>query len=319
MNNTAFVFPGQATHYVGMGKEIAETYREAMEIYDWACDLTGVDIKRLCFEGPEEIQRLTENNQPIIHTTSLAILNVLEKRYGLGGDATAGFSLGQYTALVYAGSLEFKDTVSLVKQRGIYMQNAVPVGKGKMLAILGLDREEIYKIVEECLPLGHIEPSNFNCPGQTIVAGYNAPVDKAAEMAAQRGAKTTYLAVSGPFHTVLLTEAGNQLAREFELRNIEAKSPKIRYADNVTGKFETENINELLRQHVFSPVRWEESMDTMLEAGIDTFIEVGSQNFITNLNIRCAEKHGIKANCINVRDLETLDNLLRFVEKQKLA
>jgi [acyl-carrier-protein] S-malonyltransferase len=318
VKNTAFVFPGQATHYVGMGKEIAEAHKEAMEIYDLACDLTGVDIKKLCFEGPEEVQRLTENNQPIIHTTSLAILNVLEKKYGLSADTTAGFSLGQYSALVYAGSLQFKDTVSLVKQRGIFMQNAVPVGKGKMVALLGLDREEIYKIVEECLPLGHIEPSNFNCPGQTIVAGYNAPVEKAAELAVERGGKASFLAVSGPFHTVLLKEAGKQLVKEIERRNIEVKDPKKRYVDNVTGKFETSNLKELLGQHVYKPVRWEDSMDTMLEAGIDTFIEIGSQNFITNLNIRCAEKHGIKANCINVRDLETLDNLLRFIDKQKI-
>jgi len=318
VKNTAFVFPGQATHYVGMGKDIAEAHKEAMEVYDEACDLTGVDIKKLCFEGPEEVQRLTENNQPIIHTTSLAILNVLERKYGLSADTTAGFSLGQYTALVYAGTFQFKDTVSLVKKRGIFMQNAVPVGLGKMVAILGLDREEINDIVTECLPLGHIEPSNFNCPGQTIVAGYNAPIDKAAEIAVKRGAKTVFLPVSGPFHTALLKEAGTQLVEEIESRNIEVKDPVKRYADNFTGKFETTGIKELLRQHVYSAVRWEETMDTMLTAGIDTFIEIGSQSFITNLNVRCAEKHGIEANCINIRDLESLDNLLRFIDKQKV-
>jgi len=143
LKNTAFVFPGQATHYVGMGKEIHDNFPAAKQFYQQACDLTGVVIRKLCFEGPEETQRLTENNQPIIHTTSLAINEVLQKEYGLEANVTAGFSLGQYSALVYAGSLEFKDTVDLVKKRGFYMQEAVPVGLGKMVAILGLDDDTL--------------------------------------------------------------------------------------------------------------------------------------------------------------------------------
>lgn len=316
MKNVAFVFPGQATHYVGMGQELAKRYKEADEMYQMANDITGTDIRKLCFEGPEEELVKTENSQPTIHTTSLAILKVVEK-YGISGEVTAGFSLGQYSALVYAGALKFEDSVKLVKIRGRLMQDAVPQGLGKMCWITGLTREEVEQIVEDSKHVGHIQVSNYNCPGQYIVAGYNAPVEYAQKLALERGAKgADYLRVSGPFHTSLLYDAGVKLLEE--LNKVEVKNPSIAYVDNVTGTYfkpETDNLKELLKEHVYKAVMWEDSVDAMLNAGVDTFIELGSKNILTNLNIRCAEKHNKKVRCFNVRDVETLENMLRALEK----
>jgi len=211
MSKIAFVFPGQGTHYVGMGMELADRYPEASAVFDRANEVMGMDIRRLCREGPESELVKTENSQPTIHTTALAILKVVEK-YGFSATVTAGFSLGEYAALVYAGVFQFEDTVKLVKQRGIFMQNAVPQGLGKMCWLTGLSREVVQQIVEESKDLGLIECSNFNCPNQIIVAGYAAAVEKAAALATARGATAaTFLKVSGPFHTSLLKGAGQQL------------------------------------------------------------------------------------------------------------
>lgn len=311
MKNIAFVFPGQGTHYVGMGMEIAKRYKEANDVYELANETMGINIRKLCFEGPEEMLVKTENSQPTIHTTSIAILKVLEK-YGLTSDVTAGFSLGEYSALVYAGALKFEDTVKLVRKRGLFMESAVPNNTGKMCAIVGLSREKVFEIVDDSKHLGHIEPSNFNCPGQIIVAGHNAAVDKAAELANERGAKSTYfLNVSGPFHTMLLEGAGINL--RLELDKIEVQNPKMSYVDNVTGKFFTEkdDLKELLKQHVYKPVMWEDSVASMLNKGVDTFIEIGPSSVLTPFNERTAKKLNKKVRCYNVEDIASLENLLR--------
>ena len=210
MSKLAFVFPGQGTHYVGMGMELADRYPEASAVFEQANEVMGMDIRRLCREGPESELVKTENSQPTIHTTALALLKVVEK-YGFQADVTAGFSLGEYAALVYAGVFRFEDTVKLVKQRGMFMQNAVPQGVGKMCWITGLSRETVQQIVDESQDQGLIECSNFNCPNQIIVAGLAAAVEKAAALAEAKGAQTTFLKVSGPFHTSLLKGAGQQL------------------------------------------------------------------------------------------------------------
>lgn len=317
MKNTAFVFPGQGTHYAGMGKQITAVYKEAAEIYELANDTIGIDIRKLCFEGPDSELIKTEIAQPAIHTTSIAILKVIQKRYGLDGDVTAGFSLGQYSALVYGGALKFEDTVKLVKTRGMLMQSAVPIGKGKMVGIVGLGREEIFKIVEECKRIGHIEPSNFNCPGQIIVAGYNAPIKKAAKLALEKGAKAAnFLAVSGPFHTMLLLEAGNKL--RVELDNISMNNPCMNYVDNVVGRYFTEqdDLKKLLKEHVYKPVMWEDSVNAMLDNGVDTFIEIGPKTVLNGFNKRCAEEKGVNVCCYNVEDVSTLENLLKQLDKK---
>ena len=316
MSKIAFVFPGQGTHYVGMGMELADRYPEASAVFEQANEVMGMDIRRLCREGPESELVKTENSQPTIHTTALALLKVVEK-YGFQADVTAGFSLGEYAALVYAGVFRFEDTVKLVKQRGMFMQNAVPQGVGKMCWITGLSRETVQQIVDESQDQGLIECSNFNCPNQIIVAGLAAAVEKAAALAEAKGAQTTFLKVSGPFHTSLLKGAGQQLHEL--LKNVPMAAMTKKVVSNVTAKYFTEkdDIRRLLDEHVFKAVMWEDSVNTMLDDGVDTFIEIGPKHLLTTFNQKTAESRGIPACCLNVENVETLENFLRVMETRK--
>ena len=316
MSKIAFVFPGQGTHYVGMGMELADRYPEASAVFEQANAVMGMDIRRLCREGPESELVKTENSQPTIHTTALALLKVVEK-YGFQADVTAGFSLGEYAALVYAGVFRFEDTVKLVKQRGMFMQNAVPQGVGKMCWITGLSRETVQQIVDESQDQGLIECSNFNCPNQIIVAGLAAAVEKAAALAEAKGAQTTFLKVSGPFHTSLLKGAGQQLHELLNKTPMAAMTKKV--VSNVTAKYFTEkdDIRRLLDEHVSKAVLWEDSVNTMLDDGVDTFIEIGPKHLLTTFNQKTAESRGIPACCLNVENVETLENFLRVMETRK--
>ena len=316
MSKIAFVFPGQGTHYVGMGMELADRYPEASAVFEQANAVMGMDIRRLCREGPESELVKTENSQPTIHTTALALLKVVEK-YGFQADVTAGFSLGEYAALVYAGVFRFEDTVKLVKQRGMFMQNAVPQGVGKMCWITGLSRETVQEIVDESQDQGLIECSNFNCPNQIIVAGHAAAVEKAAALAEAKGAQTTFLKVSGPFHTSLLKGAGQQLHELLNKTPMAAMTKKV--VSNVTAKYFTEkdDIRRLLDEHVSKAVLWEDSVNTMLDDGVDTFIEIGPKHLLTTFNQKTAESRGIPACCLNVENVETLENFLRVMETRK--
>lgn len=315
MSKFAFVFPGQGTHYVGMGMELADRYPAAAAVFDQANEVLGMDIRRLCREGPEAELLKTENAQPAIHTTTLAILKVVQA-HGLTADVTAGFSLGEYAALVFAGVLRFEDSVKLVQQRGLLMQNAVPQGLGKMCWITGLDRPTVQSIVDAAKDQGLIECSNFNCPNQIIVAGYAAAVEKAAELASQRGATaTTFLNVSGPFHTSLLKGAGQQL--HALMRTVPMARPSKKVVSNVTARYLTEDddIRQLLDQHVYQPVRWEECVNTMLDDGVDTFIEIGPKHLLSTFNQATAAYRGLEVRCLNVENVETLETLLRTLER----
>jgi len=316
----AFVFPGQATHYAGMGKEIAKTYKEAADFYERANDLTGVDIAKLCFEGPEEQLVLTENSQPCIHTTSLAILQVL-KKYGFKSDVTAGYSLGQYSALVNAGSLKYEESVNVVKDRGRFMQTAVPQGVGKMVALLGMELAKVEQLVKDCEHAGHIEISNYSCPGEYIISGHVASMDLAQKLALERGGKAIFIPVSAPFHTKLLVPAAVNLLEELDKMDI--KNPQIPYVDNVSGDYfvpEKDSVKLFLMVHVYKPVKWEQSMQAMLAQGVNTFIELGSRNFLTKVNKRCAIAAGKEDEtiCLNVRDVESLENMMRVMENPAL-
>ena len=312
MKNIAFVFPGQGTHYTGMGKDIAQTFKEADEVFQQANDVMGIDIRKLCYEGPDSELVKTENSQPTIHTTSMAILKVLQNR-GYDADVTAGFSLGQYAALAFAGSFKFEDSVQLVKKRGVGIQEVIAMGMGKMCFIVGLEREEIFQIVRDCRHLGHIQPSNYNCPGQIIVSGYNAPADHAQKLALERGAKAAnFLSVSAPFHSTIITEGGIKLYHE--LVKVDVQNPKKRYVDNVTGEFFDEITNDLktlLMEHVYKAVMWEDSVNAMLREGVDTFVEIGPKNLMTDFNRRTAEKAGVPVKCYNIEDVATLEEFMR--------
>jgi [acyl-carrier-protein] S-malonyltransferase len=315
MSKLAFVFPGQGTQYIGMGMELSDRYPEAAAVFEQANEVLGMDIRRLCREGPEQELLKTELSQPTIHTTSLAILKVVE-RFGFSANVTAGFSLGEYAALVHAGVFQFEDTVKLVKQRGIFMGSAVPQGLGKMCWITGLPRQTVEAIVKESNDKGLIECSNFNCPNQIIVSGYAAAVEKAAALADQKGATaTTFLNVSGPFHTSLLRGAGEQLHEV--LHDVPMSQADKHVVSNVTAAYMTEDddIRQLLNEHVYKVVRWEESVNTMLDDGVDTFVEIGPKNLLTSYNQATAQARGINARCLNVENVATLEEFLRVMEK----
>ena len=315
MSKFAFVFPGQGTHYIGMGMELAERYREAADVFEQANEVMGIDIRRLCRVGPESELVKTENAQPTIHTTAIAILKVLES-LGFCAQVTAGFSLGEYAALVYAGVLRFEDSVKLVQRRGMFMQNAVPQGVGKMCWITGLDRPAVQQIVTDASGLGLIECSNFNCPRQIIVAGHAVAVERAAELATARGASAaTFLNVSGPFHTSLLQGAGGQLHQL--LQNIPIGQARKKIVSNVTARYlsGSDDIRRLLKEHVYKPVLWEESVNTMLDDGVDTFVEIDPKHSLTTYNQITALERGIKVRCFSVENVETLAVFLREMER----
>jgi [acyl-carrier-protein] S-malonyltransferase len=276
----AFIYPGQGAQYAGMGKEIYQKYQEAREIFERADEALGFSISELCFEGPEEELMKTENTQPAILTVSVALTKVLQNR-GINAEVTAGLSLGEYSSLVLAEALDFEDAVRLVKNRGKYMQEVVPQGVGTMAAILGLENEVVEEICRISSQVGIVEPANYNCPGQLVISGEVKAVEKAVELAKEKGAKrAVVLAVSAPFHCSMLKKAGELLKKDLE--KIEIKELKVPVISNVTANYVTkEEVKDLLIKQVSHPVRWEQSVKRMIEDGVDTFVEIGPGKTLT--------------------------------------
>lgn len=307
MGKLAFLFSGQGAQYVGMGKQIAEEYKSSDSIFNEASEVLGFDIKKMIFEGDDETLKITENTQPCIVTTSIACLQpILEK--GIKPDVVAGLSLGEYSAHVAAGTMTFSDAVALVRKRGKYMQEAVPVGIGAMAAILGLDNEKVIECCEKAASCGIIEPANFNCPGQVVVAGEVKAVEKAMEFAKEAGAKRAMLLpVSAPFHCSLLKPAGEKLA--VELEKIELKDMNIPVVTNVTAEYilDKNKVKDLLIRQVSSPVLFEESVRKMIDDGVDTFVEIGPGKTL----IGFVKKINKEVKTLNVEDLESLNNTFK--------
>ena len=316
MGKIAFIFPGQGAQYVGMGKEISDNFKVACDVFDDANKAIGIDIRDICFNGPEEELVKTENTQPAILTTSIAILRVLEDQ-GIKADITAGLSLGEYSSLVYSGVLDFSDAVSLVKKRGRYMQQAVPEGKGNMAAVLGLSREKIDEVVAESKDAGIISAANYNCPGQIVLSGEKAAIEKAIELSKEKGAKRSILLpVSAPFHCRMLKPAGEKLS--VALKSVEISDMNVPVVSNVTGEYirDKSDVEDLLTRQVSSSVLWEDSVDLMLKDGVDTFIEVGPGKTLTAFIKKIAKNNDIKVTCLNVEDLESLKNTIAFFNKE---
>ncbi|MCX7714316.1 MAG: ACP S-malonyltransferase [Clostridia bacterium] len=275
MSKIAFVFAGQGAQTVGMGKELAENFEAANRIFNEASQALGFDIKQMIWNGNSETLMITENTQPAIVTMSIAALRVLEEK-GIKADVAAGLSLGEYSAHIASGSLNFTDAVKLVRKRGKYMQEEVPIGKGAMAAILALSPEQVKECCKAASALGVCEPANFNCPGQIVVSGEVAAVEKCCEIAKEMGAKRAMLLpVSAPFHCSMLMGAGEKLAAELE--KVEVFDMKIPVITNVTADYiaDKSDIKPLLIKQVSSSVLWEESVRKMLADGVDTFIEIG--------------------------------------------
>ncbi|MCI6464520.1 MAG: ACP S-malonyltransferase [Faecalicatena sp.] len=271
MSKTAFIFPGQGAQKAGMGKDFYEQSETAAQIFDKASELLDIDMKALCFEENDLLDQ-TEYTQAALVTTCLAMAKVLEER-GLKPDVAAGLSLGEYCAIALAGGMSTEDAITTVRKRGILMQNAVPGGKGSMAAVLGMAAEEIEKVLSE---IEGASIANYNCPGQIVITGWKESVEKASEALKAAGAKRVLpLNVSGPFHSPLLTEAGRELGKVLE--SVELHTLEFPYVTNVTAAYVTDisETKALLEQQVASSVRWQQSVENMIAAGVDTFVEVG--------------------------------------------
>lgn len=283
MGKTAFLFPGQASQYPGMGRELHDKFEAARRVFEEADRALGFSITQLCFEGSEEELKQTANTQPAILTVSVAALRVLEEKQ-VRADYVAGHSLGEYSALVAAGALEFADAVRLVRKRGQYMQEAVPAGEGAMAAILGLSPAQVEEICKRAADGQIVAPANLNSPEQTVISGHAEAVKRAVEMASQSGAKrAVVLPVSAPFHCELMLPAQQRLEADLKATTFrDLRIPLITNTDAEPIQTADEARQALIRQ-VSLPVRWEESVRELIELGVDTFIEVGPGRVLSGL------------------------------------
>ena len=314
MSKIAFIYPGQGAQFVGMGKDVAEKFESADRFYRLATSALNQDMKELVFYSDDETLKITENTQPALLTTCIALTQPLLDN-GIVPDVSAGLSIGEYAAHVIAGSFSFEDAVQIVKKRGKFMQEEVPLGVGGMAAIMGLEASD----VEECCctvsgkyPGMKVEPANYNCPGQIVIAGNVAAVEEAAELCKRKGAKRALmLAVSAPFHCSLLKGAGEKL--DAELAKVDFQDMKMPVVSNVTATYTEDKalIRESLFRQVSSPVKWEQCIKKMLENGVTTFVEIGPGKTLAGF----MKKIDKNAAVYNVSDLETLSQTLTALSK----
>ncbi|MDD4504687.1 MAG: ACP S-malonyltransferase [Clostridiaceae bacterium] len=312
MSKIACIFPGQGAQYTGMGKELAESYREARDIFDLASERLGIDMKKLCFEGDEEELKKTENTQPSILTASIAMLEVLKLK-GIEPQVAAGLSLGEYSALVASKAISFVDAVALVKKRGKYMQEAVPAGEGTMAAVMGMARNSVMDCLKMASGYGVVEAANFNCPGQIVIAGHTKAVEMACSIMKDKGARRVImLPVSAPFHSSLLRPAGEKLAAELE--NVKISDNKVPVISNVNAQviMDKYEIKRCLIEQVSNSVLWEDSIKRMVDMGVDTFIEVGPGKTLSAFMKKIDKNLYVH----NVEDIESLENTIVSIRER---
>lgn len=292
VSKTAFLFPGQGAQHVGMGKTISEKYPTARTLYEQAGEILGFDLAKYCFEGPQEKLNATDISQPAIFVTSLAAVEMLRAESPEVIDqcaVAAGLSLGEYTALVFAGAMTFEEGLKVVQRRGQAMQAAADATPSGMVSLLLLDREQVERLVQEASSAGQIQIANYLCPGNIVVSGEKAACERIAELAEAAGGKPTPLAVAGAFHTSLMQPADTQLAEA--LASVAIATPRIPVISNVDAQpHEGNEIADLLVRQVISPVLWEDSMQRLLEDGVDQFYEVGPGKVLRGLLKRIARK-----------------------------
>ncbi len=299
--STAFIFPGQGAQVIGMGKDFYENSPLSREVFDRASELLDLDMKALCFEENDNIN-ITEYTQAALVTTSVAMLRVLEEK-GISPDVCAGLSLGEYCALVASKAMSFDDAVKTVRQRGILMQEAVPLGLGAMCAVIGLEGQIIADV---CDTIDGVSVANYNCPGQIVISGKKEAVEEASGKLKDAGARRcVMLNVSGPFHSAMLKEAGEKLYEV--LKDVELKDFTIPYVTNVTAEYvtDTKDIKELLKKQVSSSVKWQQSVERMIENGVDTFVEIGPNKTLASF----VKKINKEVRVFNIEKWEDVDTV----------
>jgi [acyl-carrier-protein] S-malonyltransferase len=303
MSRTAFIFPGQGSQYPGMGKDLADTFPVARRIFEEADDALGLKLSAICFSGSEDDLKLTANTQPAILTASIAVLRVVEQETGLKADCLAGHSLGEYSALVCSGTLPFADAVRTVRARGTFMQEAVPVGTGTMAAMLSIEKAELDDICREAAQGEVVSAANFNSPGQIVIAGNVAAVNRAIEIAKARGfRKSMLLPVSAPFHCALMKPAADRLSVVLDAVQLaDMLLPVIANATAAPNNTK-DQVKPLLVTQVCAPVLWEQSVSAMTAQGVSRFVEIGPGKVLSGLVKRITKD----VETANIGDLDSL-------------
>ena len=307
---TAFLFPGQGAQKVGMGKELVELIPECKKILDYSEDVLQMPIKKMMFEGPEDLLMKTEIAQPTIVVTSLIALKALEVN-GIEADYTTGLSLGEYPALIYGGALSIEEGLLLCKERGRIMGCALPKGLGKMAAIMKLDNEKVNELLIEAGKFGIIEGANYNCPGQVVVSGETQAIEACIEIAEKLGGKAKILNVSGPFHSSLLKDASEEFYKAIKDIKL-GKLNKIVYS-NLKGLpyEETDDMKDILKRHMRSSVLFEGTISNMINRGVENFIEVGPGRALSGF----VKKINKELNILNVQDEKSLKKTFEDLRK----